>query len=57
MMATHQFQMMVILKMVDEIGLNQSSMQNDITKDSMRDVLIFMEMTKEVLAHMHTTLE
>lgn len=44
---------MVVLKLVDKIGLDEGDMQNEITKEDMNDVLIFMEMTKNPLKHMH----
>jgi hypothetical protein len=48
----------VVLKLIDKIGLDpDTDMQNEITEEIMGDVLIFMELTKQALNHMHGVFE
>lgn len=48
---------MVCLKLVDKVGIDEDLMQNEITADIMQDVLVFMEVTKNALQHMHGIFE
>jgi len=48
---------MVIIKLIDQIGCDENDMQNEITEEMMGDCLIFMEITKSALDHMHGIFE
>jgi hypothetical protein len=40
---------MVVLKLVDKIGVDDNMEQHEITAETMQDVLVLMEVTKNAL--------